>query len=107
MLTQTHQEKQHSLTGAGIQTRPQGGITMTTSSVGKAQVYYSIFGFQLASVTARLAGVHIHIRTDGNLVSNFCDYVFVECGRKQAENHVIKGKADPQGAQNFICSLLQ
>ena len=54
-----------SLTGAGIQTHPWGGITMTTSSVGKAQVYYSIFGYQLASVAARLAGVHICLSTNG------------------------------------------
>lgn len=33
---------------------------MMTSSVGKAQVYYSILGFQLASVTVRL-----RIFTDG------------------------------------------
>lgn len=54
-----------SLTGVGIQTRPWGRITMTTNSVGKAQVYYSIFGFQLAPVTMRLAGVHIRICTNG------------------------------------------
>ena len=53
-----------SLTGVDIQTHPQGGITMTTSSVGKAQVYYSIFGFQLASLTVSLAGVYICFHTN-------------------------------------------
>lgn len=54
-----------SVTCVGIQTHPQGGITMTTSSGGKAKVYYSIFGFQLASVAVRLAEVYIHICTNG------------------------------------------
>lgn len=81
-----------SLTGVGIQTRPRGGITMTTNSVGKSQVYYSIFGFQLASVTVRHAGVHIHICNMGSLVSTPCDCMFVKCGRKQAETSVIKGR---------------
>lgn len=63
---QTHPEWRKSssvmsLTGVGIQACPRGEITMTTSSVGKAWVYYSIFGFQLASMTASFAGVHIHI----------------------------------------------
>lgn len=47
-----------SLSGVGVPTRPRGRITITTSWVGKAQVYYSILGLQLASATetARLAG---------------------------------------------------
>lgn len=45
-----------SLSGVGVQTRPRGRITITTSWVGKAQVYYSILGPQLASAPARLAG---------------------------------------------------
>lgn len=74
-----------SLTGVGIQTRPRGGITMTTSSVGKAQVYYSIFGFQLASVTARLAGVS-HSRTYRRAIESPSprDCKSVECAGKQA-----------------------
>lgn len=43
-----------SLTRFSIKICPRGGITMTTSGVGEAQVYYSIFGFQLASVAVRL-----------------------------------------------------
>lgn len=53
-----------SLAGVCIQTCPYGGITMTTSSVGKTQVYFSKFGFQLASATAMLAGVRIRIHTN-------------------------------------------
>lgn len=53
-----------SLDGVYIQTFPHGGITMTTSTVGKTQVYFSKFGFQLASVTVRLAWVHIRIHTN-------------------------------------------
>lgn len=45
-----------SLSVVGVQTRPRGGITITTSWVGKAQVYYSILGPQLASAPASLAG---------------------------------------------------
>lgn len=54
-----------SATSVGIQTHPQGGITMTTSSGGKREVYYSIFGFQLASAAVRLAEVDVHICTNG------------------------------------------
>lgn len=57
-----------SLTAVDSRIRPRGRITMTTTSVGKAQVYYSTFRFQLASVTVRLAGVHIRIVPLGNLV---------------------------------------
>lgn len=83
----THREKKKSsmttsATGVGIQTHPWGGITMTTSSVGKAKVYYSIFGFQLASVTVRLARVRIHIHTNGQFGPQSM-WLYVECRRKQ------------------------
>lgn len=65
-----------SVTSVGIQTHPQGGITMTTSSGGKAKVYYSIFGFQLASVDVRLAEVYIHICTNGQF-SIQCLHLYV------------------------------
>lgn len=71
-----------SLSGVGVQTHPRGGITIMTSWVGKAQVYYSILGLQLASAPARLA----------SLFTPVLEVVFVECGRTQAEKHVIKGK---------------
>lgn len=45
-----------SLSSVGIQTHPRGGITIVTSWVGKAQVYYSILGLQLAPALVRLAG---------------------------------------------------
>lgn len=65
-----------SLTGVGIHTHPQGGITMTTSSVGKAQVYYSIFGFQLALLRVSLAGVYICFYTNWHF-SHHSLYLYV------------------------------
>lgn len=75
-----------SLSGVGIQTRPRGRITIMTSWVGKAQVYYSILGPQLASAPARLAGFFIPV----------LEGLFSECGRKRGEKHVIKGRKHMQ-----------
>lgn len=69
-------KKSGTVMSVGIQTHPQGGITMTTSSGGKARVYYSIFGFQLASAAARLAEVYTHIRTNGQF-SIQCVWLYV------------------------------
>lgn len=46
-----------SLSDVGVQTHPRGVITIMTSWVGTAQVYYSILGLQLAWEPARLAGI--------------------------------------------------
>lgn len=50
-----------SLSSVGVQTHPRGGITIMTSWVGKAQVYNSILGLQLASAPAQLAGFFIPV----------------------------------------------
>lgn len=57
--TKTHQEREScasmSLTFVGIKICPGGGITMTTSGVGKVRIYDSIFGLQLAPETVSLS----------------------------------------------------
>lgn len=81
-----------SLTGAGIQTCPPRRYNNGRPVVWAKRVYYSIFGFQLALVTVRLAGVHICIRTNGQFTLHFLWLYVCWVREKQADTSVIKGR---------------